>query len=157
MLRTVVLGGISGAVWGVIGYLLVRDTNMAGGAWAGLLMSPLIGLSVGLLAVRASPTGVVRQVSFALVALYAAVALFALAVGLWHVTVGWSVAREVMRRSTRASALVDSILAALLGVTFSGWVLLLWPASIANHMLLWSQSRRSRTQAGDSHAAHLLR
>ncbi len=157
MVRTLVLAAISGAVWGVLGYLLVRDTNMAGGAWAGLLMSPLIGLSVGLLAVRVSPVGVVRQVVFALAAVYVAVALFALAVGLWHVTVGWSVAPEVMRRSTRAWALVDSVLTALLGVTFSGWALLLWPASIANHRLLWSRWGGRERKAGDSHTSHSCR
>jgi heme/copper-type cytochrome/quinol oxidase subunit 3 len=147
MLRLMLLASLSGIVWGVVGHVLVGDTNMAGGALAGLIVSPVIGLLIGLLAIRANPAGVVRQVLFALVGLYIAVALFAMTVGLWHVTVGWNMAPEVMRRSNRASALLNSILTALLGFTFSGWVVLLWPASVANHMLIWSQLRRSSVQS----------
>jgi hypothetical protein len=147
MLRPMLLSSVSGIAWGVVGFLLVRDTNMAGAAWAGLMVSPTIGLLIGFLAIRANPVGVVRRIFVALVGLYVAVGLFAMTVGLWHVTVGWNMAPVLMQRSNRVWALLSSVVTALLGFTLTGWALLLWPAAVANHMLIWSQLRRPNEQA----------
>ena len=89
-------------------------------------------------------------------AVYVAVALFALAVGLWHVTVGWSVAPEVMRRSTRAWALVDSVLAASLESPSVAGPSIVAGIDRESHAAL---ARRGGPEhrAGDSHASHLFR
>jgi hypothetical protein len=152
MLRLMLVASFSGIAWGVAGYLLVRDTNMASGAWAGLMVSPMIGLLIGVLAVRTNPAGILRQAVFALVGLYIAVAMFAATVGLWHVTVGWNLAPSLTRGSNRPWALLTSVLSALMLFTVSGWVLLLWPVSLVNHRLIWSELRRRNVRTAGEHA-----
>lgn len=134
-MKPTVISAASGLVWGLVGFWLVRDTNMAGGAWVGLTASPMIGLSIGASAMRARRRGPLSWAVFGLLNLYLAVALFATAVGLWHVTSGWG-ALPVLESGGRGTALLASVASALWGFTFSGWVLLLWPVSIANHLLL---------------------
>lgn len=145
MLRPMILSALCGIAWGLTGYWLVRDTNMAGGAWFGLVASPIIGLSIGACAIRARPSGYVRQALFALLQMYLAVALFAAAVGVWRVTLGWEVGPSPLQSEGRLWAFMNSVGAALLGFTITGWVLWLWPVSIANHMLIWK-----RPEGGES-------
>lgn len=140
MLVSMVLSAVSGLAWGLIGYWLASDTDMAGGAWVGLVASPVIGMCIGVHAIRAKPTGYARQALFALLQLYLAVALFAAAVGVWHVTVGWKVVPFPLQSGGRWRAFMNSVGTALFGFTVTGWVLLFWPVSIANHMLIWTRS-----------------
>jgi hypothetical protein len=139
MTPAIVLSALSGVVWGLVGYWLVRDTNMAGGAVVGLAASPAIGLLVGAMALRTRPAGIVQRGLLALAHLYVAVGLFAAAVGAWQVTAG----RNDLPSpgfGGRGSAFVSVFAAALLGFTASGWVLWLWPASVVNHILIWRRS-----------------
>jgi hypothetical protein len=144
MTPVIVLSALSGVVWGIVGYWLVRDTHMAGAAAAGLAASPLIGLLIGVMALRTKPAGIVRRGLLALADLYVAVGLFAVVVAAWQVTAGWDGLQLPLRFSGRGSAFVGSVGAALVGFTASGWVFWLWPASVVNHMLIWAQSNAAR-------------
>ena len=144
MIGGLVVSAFSGAVWGILGFWLVRDTNMAGGAAVGLVAAPVIGLLIGAMALRTQPAGAVRRALLALAHLYVAVGLFAVAVAAWQVTMGLDSLPIALRTGDRASAFVASVAAALLGLTSSGWVLWLWPVSIVNHTLIWARSNASQ-------------
>ena len=88
--------------------------------WGGILASPLIGLVAGLLYLPAYRFPVVGRVLFALLTLYVSAAFFGLAVGLYDA------ARDIPGRIEQAVVL-QAINATLWGVTFTGYVLILWP------------------------------
>ena len=134
VLRPMTLSALCGLAWGLLGYWLARDTNMAHGAWLGLLASPVIGLLIGAGATRARPHDRLRQALFALLQMYLAVALFAAAAGAGAIARGWP---SPVLAGGRFMAWLDSVGAALAAFTMSGWVVWLWPLSIANHILIW--------------------
>ena len=140
MLAALLLSACSGAVWGILGFWLVRDTNMATAAPVGLAAAPAIGLLIGAMAFRMRPVGTLRRGLLALAQLYVAVGLFAVAVSVWQVTMGWDSLPLGLRSGDRASAFVTAVVGSLVGFTISGWVLWLWPISIVNHMVIWRRS-----------------
>jgi len=77
--------------------------------------------------------GRVRQALVALGHLYLATYLFLLATGLWRVASAAWVGAEPMA----ARLLVrDPLLGTVLGLTYTGYVLVLWPLSYLNHRLV---------------------
>ena len=129
-----VISLLSSVVWGGLGYWFVTDTGLRGGAWVALGVSPLIGLLSGSLAMRGQRFGTTGRCLVALLNLYVAVALFACAVGLWDITIGWGELTR-LRTSGRLVAFGSTVAALLFGVTIMGWIF--WPLSIVNHYLLW--------------------
>jgi hypothetical protein len=132
-LAYLVLSVVSGAVWGAIGYLLGRPAFPAliGPA---VLASPLIGLVVGICfrwIHRLSRSG---KLFVSLVSLYAAAALFGLALGFADL------ARDIPTTpgaSRIPSAVVlQAVFAVWWGLTFYGYFLILWPLAYLNHRLL---------------------
>ena len=140
MLAEFVLPAFSGAVWGIVGFWLVRDTNMASAAAVGLAAAPAIGLLIGAMALRMKPVGTMRRGLLALAHLYLAAGLFAAAVSAWQVPMGWDSLPLVLRTGGRASSFVAAVAWGLFALTASGWVLWLWPLSIVNHMVIWGRS-----------------
>lgn len=135
------LSVLSGTLWGLAGFLIVGDTNMADIAWVGLAASPAIGLLIGCLAVRTTPRGLLGRAFIPLINLYIAVGLFATVLGIWRITAGWNDLAVDLQSGSRREALFNSIVEALLGFTGGGYVLMFWPASIANHFLIWARLR----------------
>jgi hypothetical protein len=126
---------LSGCVWAAIALIL------ASGAFGelivgGLIAAPFIGLLVGLLYRPAYRLPKAAQAFGALLTLYLAVALFGLAVGAFDAL--W---RDIPDRTGTGEVILQAMLAALWGVTFSGYVLLLWPLSFFNHRLLDNRGR----------------
>ena len=123
---------IAGALWGSLAYLLgVRAFK--GLIWAGVLASPLIALGVGWvfqpLFERLSGF---RRSLVALATVYAAVALFGLAMGTYD---WWS--GSASRSATEV--VFQSVLTSLWGITFTGFLLFLWPLAYLTHAFLkWS-------------------
>ena len=73
-----------------------------------------------------------RRVAFAsLVGLYVAVSLFGLAVGVYDLATG-----DIEHRIASA-VVIQAVLGVLWGVTFTGYVVILWPLAYLNHILLW--------------------
>jgi hypothetical protein len=89
MLIPMVVSAVIGAIWGLLGYWYVSDTNMAHGAGAGPAASPLIGLAIGAWSIRVRRANFTRRALMALLNLYLAVGLFIVFMAAWHVTVGW--------------------------------------------------------------------
>ena len=127
------MSALCGCGWAGLAYLLswgVFGFNIVGG----LIASPFIGLLVGFIYLPAYRLPKVGQVFVSLALLYLAVALFGLAVGMYDAF--W---RAIPDR-IQSEVILQSAMAALWGVTFTGYLLLLWPLAFFNHKLLRSRS-----------------
>ena len=133
--RLVLLSLASGVAWGLIA-LGLAYTQLHDAVWGGVAAAPVIGLGVGLAACGFAGRPWWVRALHALAALYAAAAAFGLGVGLWDLFV-----MDIPGRRPLAVVL-QSIQAVLWGVTFTGYVLFLWPLSYANHALLVRAGRR---------------
>jgi hypothetical protein len=139
MLIPMVVSAVIGAIWGLLGYWYVSDTNMAHGAGAGPAASPLIGLAIGAWSIRVRRANFTRRALMALLNLYLAVGLFSVFVAAWHVTVGWYLLPWPLQSGGRLWAFLKAISTTLLMFTLGGYVLLLWPVSLVSHMLVWTR------------------
>ena len=102
--------------------------------WAAVLAGPLIGATVGELYLIVLGRSRFERAAMALLTLYVAAALFGLAVGAFDVLQGLE---DGSPRDTLA-VLVQGVIASLWGLTFTGYVLFLWPLAYLNHMLVGS-------------------
>lgn len=112
----------------MIDYLLSLGVFPPGVVLGGLLVSPLIGLFIGLIFRPAYKLPRFAQFALSLVTLYVAVSLFGLAVGLSDA------ARDIPNRFT-FEVILQAVIASIMGVTM-GYVLILWPLAYLNHRLL---------------------
>jgi hypothetical protein len=103
--------------------------------WGGAYASPFIGLIVGVVFRHAGSLSLLRRALLSLLSLYLAAVLFGLAVGIYD-----AFFRDIPDRIVSA-VIIQAILAVLWGLTFAGWVLILWPLSFLNHSLLWKVVR----------------
>ena len=123
------LSVLSGCVWAVIAYVLsfgAFGSIIVGG----LIASPFIGLLVGMLYRPAYKLPKVDQFFLSLVTLYLAAAVFGLAVGFYDAY--W---RAIPNRMS-SEVILQAVISAVMGITFTGLVLLLWPLAFLNHRLL---------------------
>ena len=125
---------VSGVCWGLIAYALGRGA-LGSLVWGGVVVSPLIGVLVGLSLRRLAPGTTRGRLAVSLVDLYAAVAVFGAAVGVFDLVTG--VNAGVGWRRDPSAVILQAVLASLWGITLTGYVLLLWPLSYFNHLLLW--------------------
>jgi hypothetical protein len=70
----------------------------------------------------------------ALVSLYVAAAFFGVAIGLYDVLAGVNSGSGHAR--IPSAVVIQSVLAVLWGLTFTGYVLILWPLAYLNHVFL---------------------
>ena len=137
------LCAVSGFAWGGIAYYLGHPWPPC--IWGGILASPLIGLVVGLAYLPAYRFRVGFRILLALVALYIAVALFGIALGICDQ------ATRYIPNQIRGAGVIESLLATLWGVTFTGYVLFLWPLAYWNYWVLGRASApRGMELHGDS-------
>jgi hypothetical protein len=113
-------------VWGILG-LFYAGGAMGPIVWGGVVASPFIGMIVGLLARRARTLGMSGKIVVSLLTLYCAIALFGLAAGIYDST------RDIPGRNVEV--IWQSVLGALAGGTML--IILLWPLSMWNHIILW--------------------
>ena len=133
--RYALLSCISGAVWGCIAGVLAFDA-IPRAVWGGLIASPAIGLLIGLATRPWVRLPAPLRVAAALLSLYAAAALFGLAIGVYDWLAGGIPGRVPHR------VVFQAVQAVLWGLTFTGYVLVLWPLAYWNHRLL-GRTRRS--------------
>jgi hypothetical protein len=133
--RYMLLAVTSGCLWAAFAWLVGHEL-MPITIWGGLLCSPIIALGVAFAywPLRSAPPSA-RAVA-ALVTLYLAVAMFGAAVGLYDAFVRDGVGR------LRGAVALQSVLATLWWLTFSGAVLVLWPVSMLNHWILCRAAAR---------------
>jgi hypothetical protein len=131
--RVVLLSLASGVVWAATVVVLARPLVPV--IWGGVLLAPFIGLAAGLAAAFFPSKGVIRRALFALASLYVAAAFFGLGMGVYDLLTGQD-SGDGWRRIPSA-VVIQAVTGTLWGLTFSGYVLLLWPLSYANHSIIW--------------------
>lgn len=122
---------ISGCLWALVacimGIALMGGSNIFGG----IMVSPLIGLAVGILYRPACGLALAARIFLSLATLYLAVTLFGAASGVFGAFVSGP-------PGFKWEEVVETILATLWGVTLTGWLVVLWPLSFVNHTLVCS-------------------
>ena len=99
------------------------------------MASPLIGLMVAQAYRPIHQHSLWIRVFWTLLMLYLAAALFGLAVGVVDTL------NDDIQNRISSAVVIESVLAFLWGLTFSGYVLFLWPLAFANH---WALGRTLR-------------
>jgi hypothetical protein len=150
---------VSGCLWALIGYLIAysvapiqSNTAEVGRMYfGGVLAAPFIGLGIGFISRRFRRLGRPGRLAVALADLYLAAWLFlAFAATTAHLFTEFSGA--VQSRAFRAFV-VDTAMGALLGLTYTGYVLVLWPLSYANHLIVanaWDAANAFQNRNGAS-------
>lgn len=128
-LRYGVLSGLSGLGWGIFVWQFIFD-GMPPALPGGVIASPAIGLAIGLAAKGWNRWPIWLRITAALISLYAATLLFGLAVGIYDWQFG-----DMTNRIPYAVVLEDTV-GLLWGLTFTGYLLILWPLAYLNHWLL---------------------
>jgi hypothetical protein len=117
-------------VWAGIAAAIGYSSSLGGALWGGILVSPLIGLVAG----RCARIGMRQRpwlrMLYTLAALYGSAALFGLGMGIWAWTSSYP-------HTAAAEVLLSHVYIVILGITISGYFLVLWPLSHLNHRYLW--------------------
>lgn len=145
--RIIVLSVASSIVWAAIAMLLGRSLSPV--IWGGVILAPFIGLGAGFASALFPTEGRVRKAWFSLVSLYVAATIYGLGMGVYDLATGQN-AGDGWRRIPSAVVL-QAAMATLWGLTFTGYFIVLWPLSYANHSVLsrvWKQEVPSSEGAG---------
>jgi hypothetical protein len=126
--------GVAGAVAYAIDPAGFSPRHAAGIFAGGIIAAPVIGLLIGRMARRFSALGRVPRFWMALGNLYLATYLFLLASGIGQVVSEWITHRHV--QTVHRLLVVDPLLGALFGLTYTGFVIVLLPLSYWNHALI---------------------
>jgi hypothetical protein len=119
---------VAGFVWGMLAFAISFGV-FGESVFGGLIVSPLIGLIVATAYLPAYRFRKWVQALASLGTLYTAVALFGLAIGVYDAL------RPIPNRST-VEVILQMGLIAVLGITFMGYPLVLWPLAFLTHQLL---------------------
>jgi len=138
--KYIALSGVSGTVWGCL-VTAVAFEFVPQAVWGGLIASPAIGCIIGFATLHWCRLRTPLRIAATLLSLYAAAVLFGLSVGLYD----W-LALDIPGRIAHGVVLQAAV-AFPWGLTFLGWVVLLWPLGYLNHWLL---GRISPTQPGSA-------
>ena len=117
--------------------------------WGGVILAPFIGFAAGFASALFPAQGRIRKALFSLVSLYVAAAMFGLGMGVYDLVTGQN-SGDGWRRIPTAVVL-QAAMATLGGLTFTGYFLMLWPLSYANHSMLsrvWKQEDPAPEGAG---------
>jgi hypothetical protein len=145
--RVVLVSVASGTGWAAVALLLGRP--MAHIIWGGIVLAPLIGLAAGFASRYFPARGIVRRSVFSLASLYVAAALFGVGMGAYDLWTGPNFAQGSQR--IPSAVVIQAMLATLWGLTFTGYVFILWPLSYANHSLvskIWRLDISASREAG---------
>jgi hypothetical protein len=138
--RFALLALLAGLIWGMIGWALAGQM-LGAPVLGGVLVAPFIGLAVALASrgFRSRPPGM--RIALSLVSLYFAAGLFALAVGVADAL------RPIPDRNSGA-VVIQAVMAVWWGITFTGYLPLLWPLAYATHALMGRVDARSEAATG---------
>lgn len=150
MSKPLLWSSASGCIWiGVaisvayaVGSIHTTPLDAALTVAGGIVASPAIGALIGYIARRFNRLNFDRRLLVALGDLYLATYLFLLATGIGQVFAQLLKGRGV---DLRQLLVVSPILGTLLGLTYTGFVLALFPLSYLNHVLIgraWDSVRR---------------
>ena len=122
----------SSCFWVTIAYGIGHTEIPRNLIWAGALAGPFIGITVGELYLIVLGRSRFERAAMALLTLYVAAGLFGLAIGVFDAFQGLD---DGSPRDTFA-VLLEGVFTTLWGLTFTGYVLLLWPLAYLNHNLV---------------------
>ena len=123
------LAALSGCVWGAIAVVLSGST-FVDEIWGGVFGAPLIGIAIGLVAYRTGPWSPRWRVPLSLLTLYLAATLWGLCIGIVDALLLGA------PNDIPSAVVIQTVLAVLWGLTFSGYVVVLWPLAYLNHWWL---------------------
>jgi len=126
--RYLLLALAAGSIWGAIG-LAIAGRTLGPPVWGGLVAAPVIGVlvAVAFRGFRGRPPA--QRIALSLVSLYLAAGLFALATGLVDAL------RPIPHRIPGA-VVIQTVLGVWWGITFTGYLPLLWVLAYLTHALL---------------------
>ena len=127
----------SGVVWALFAYELVGAAAGEKAIWGGVLASPFIGVILGLSVGRLRLRSKIHQAVVSLLGLYAAAFLFGIAVGICDLATGANSGPGWHR--IPGAVILQSAIGMVWGLTFTGYVVLLWPLAYVNFWLLWHE------------------
>jgi hypothetical protein len=145
--RPLLLSIVSGCIWAVIGYgvaysLSPIQSTLSGVArmfLGGILAAPLIGVLIGVVSRRFASLGLSWRIAVALGDLYVATFLFVLAGGAARLLFEFS---GLPQQLAPRALVLDPVMGAFFGLTYTGYFLVLWPLSYVNHVFVaraWSE------------------
>jgi hypothetical protein len=126
--------GVAGAVAYAIDPRGFSPRHSAEDFAGGIVAAPVIGLLIGYIARRFSDLDRMWRFWMALGNLYLATYLFLLASGIGHVVSEWITHRRL--QTVHRLLVVDPLMGALFGLTYTGFVIVLLPLSYWNHALI---------------------
>lgn len=138
--KPIVASVVSGMLWAGIAVLLAGPA-FGRLVWGGVIAAPLIGLAAGLASRRFGHVPPLARAIFALGSLYIAAAMFGLGVGAFDLLTGTNSGPGWHR--IPSAVVMQAVWATWWGLTFTGYVLLLWPLSYANHSLIFQTWREA--------------
>jgi len=123
------LSGLSGLAWGLLVWQVIFE-GLLPAVFGGVIASPFIGLGIGMATKSWYRRPVWLQIGVALLSLYAAAVIFAVAVGVYEVLF-----LDLPNRIPSAVVL-QTVLGYLWGLTLTGYLLVLGPLAYLNHWLV---------------------
>jgi len=134
---TILVTATSGLLWGGLAHSLEVAPSLSQALFVGTTTGVLLGFVIKPLRDVEWPA----TAALSLLGLYVAVILFAIGYSVgWLATIGRPLARW-------PSTIAGAGWSFVVGLSFSGWLLLLWPLSFANHLLVWWCQRRNEPSA----------
>ena len=136
-MRPTLFSALSGCIWAGTAWILLEQRVNAG-IVGGILVSPLIGIAMGIFSKRFAERPILTRAAIALSSLYLAVALFGIAGGMADAAFGSG-------KPITARNIIEWVWPFVAGLTFTGYVLALWPLAYLNHSVIgqaWSESKR---------------
>jgi hypothetical protein len=128
-----------GAAWGLIAWLLWPERATAHEPTVAVVMSPLIGLLIGVCFVWIHRLEKAGRVFVALLSLYVAAALFGMCVGIGE----WAERRHLGPSVIASAAVIENMIGTLWGLTFMFYFVVMWPLAYFNHQWLGRLARRT--------------
>ena len=144
----------SGLVWAAIAWAVAYSVSTVNSSATdalrtfagGMVAAPLIGLVMGQISRHFSSYSTHRRAAVSLVGLYLSAYLFLLATGVPHLITAVLAGTDLFAVRPGAAPVAyrlliqDPLLGSIVGLTLSGYVLVLWPLSYLNHRLVGAVS-----------------
>lgn len=131
--RTAGASALAGVGWGVLAYWFGNQA-FPQSIWAGVAVSPLIGLVAGWLYRPACSASLGKRVALSLATLVPAVTMFGLAIGLWDAM--RPLPGDANGNRMFWSTVSQAVLGVWWGIVFTGAILAFWPAVFITHSLV---------------------